>query len=112
MDFAKILHALGENLLTPIPMCFALGVFCKIVHGGIKIPKELYYSIAIYLLMSIGFIGGHELAKEVKEHGISTVWLPALVTLIVGVITPISAFVVLRHVGKMSVADSAGIAAH
>ena len=77
MDLTKILHSLGENLLTPIPMCFALGIFCKVIHGGIKIPKDLYYSISIFLLMSIGFIGGHELAKEVRDHGISTVWQPA-----------------------------------
>ena len=112
MDVTKILHALGENLLTPIPMCFALGVFCKIIHGGIKIPKELYYSIAIFLLMSIGFIGGHELAKEVHEHGVTTIWKPAVVTLFLGCVTPISAFLVLRYIGRMSVADSAGIAAH
>src|SRR5438270_8737356 len=76
MDLTKILHSLGENLLTPIPMCFALGIFCKVIHGGIKIPKDLYYSISIFLLMSIGFIGGHELAKEVRDHGLSTVWQP------------------------------------
>src|SRR5436190_6975997 len=111
-DFTKILHSLGENLLTPIPMCFALGIFCKVIRGGIKIPKELYYSIAIFLLMSIGFIGGHELAKEVHEHGIATIWKPAVVTLFLGCTTPISAFLGLRYIGRMSVADSAGIAAH
>jgi hypothetical protein len=112
MDLTKILHSLGENLLTPIPMCFALGIFCKVIHGGIKIPKDLYYSISIFLLMSIGFIGGHELAKEVRDHGISTVWQPALVTLFLGCFTPIAAYIVLRYVGRLSVADSAGIAAH
>jgi hypothetical protein len=112
MDLTKILHSLGENLLTPIPMCFALGVICKVIHGGIKIPKELYYSISIFLLMSIGFIGGHELAKEVGEHGLTTIWQPALVTLILGCFTPIAAYIVLRYLGRMSVADSAGIAAH
>jgi hypothetical protein len=112
MDFDKILHSLAENLLTPIPLCFALGIFCKVIHGGIKIPKELYYSISVYLLMSIGFIGGHELAKEFKEHGLSTIWQPALVTLFLGCLTPLSAFTVLRFLGKMSISDSAGIAAH
>ena len=29
MDLTKILHSLGENLLTPIPMCFALGYSAK-----------------------------------------------------------------------------------
>jgi hypothetical protein len=112
MDPSKILHSLAENLLTPIPLCFALGIFCKLIHGGIKIPKELYYSISIFLLMSIGFIGGHELAKEVKEHGVTTIWQPALVTLFLGCVTPISAYVILRYVGRLSIADSAGIAAH
>jgi hypothetical protein len=112
MDVAKILHSLAENLLTPIPMCFALGVFCKLIHSAIKIPKDLYYSIAIFLLMSIGFIGGHELAKEVQEHGISTVWKPALATFFLGCLTPITSYLVLRNVGRLSVADSAGIAAH
>src|SRR5215471_11708066 len=112
MDPSKILHSLAENLLTPIPMCFALGVFCKLIHGGIKIPKELYYSISIFLLMSIGFIGGHELAKEVKDHGVTTVWKPALVTLFLGCLTPVTAYLVLSNVGRLSVADSAGIAAH
>lgn len=112
MDFAQILKSLGENLLTPIPMCFALGIFSKLIHGGIKIPKELYYSISIYLLMSIGIIGGHELAHEYMEHGISTIWKPALVTLLLGCMTPISAYCVLRYVGRLNIADAAGIAAH
>jgi hypothetical protein len=112
MDAAKIFRTLAENLLTPIPMCFLLGIICKVIHGGIKIPKDLYYSISIFLLMSIGFIGGHELAKEVRENGIAGVWQPALVTLFLGCFTPISSYVVLRRLGGMSVADSAGIAAH
>lgn len=112
MDFAQVAKSLIDNLLTPIPLCFALGIFSKLIHGGIKIPKELYYSISIYLLMSIGFIGGHELAHEYMDHGISTIWKPALVTLLLGCITPVTAFSVLRYIGRLSISDSAGIAAH
>jgi uncharacterized protein len=108
MDATAILNDLKNNLLTPIPMCFLLGIICKVIHGGIKIPKELYYTISIFLLMSIGFMGGHELAKA----GLVTVWRPALVTLFLGCLTPISAFSILRYLGRFSVVDSAGIAAH
>jgi len=108
----KILHTLAENLLTPIPLCFALGIFSKLIHGGIKIPKELYYTIAIFLLMSIGFMGGHELAHEYQANGISRVLFPALATLFLGCFTPISTYLVMRYMGRMSVADAAGIAAH
>jgi len=111
-QMSRILESLERNLLTPIPLCFVLGIICTRIHGGIKIPKELYYSIAIFLLMSIGFIGGHELAHEYQLHGVSTIWKPALVTLFLGCLTPITSFVVLRYVGGMSIADSAGIAAH
>jgi len=111
-QLSRILESLERNLLTPIPLCFLLGIICTRIHGGIKIPKELYYSIAIFLLMSIGFIGGHELAHEYQAHGVATIWKPALVTLFLGCITPITSYVVLRYLGGMSIADSAGIAAH
>ncbi|NBX30790.1 hypothetical protein EBR04_10185, partial [bacterium] len=108
----RMLESLERNLLTPIPLCFVLGIVCTRIHGGIKIPKELYLSIAIFLLMSIGFVGGHELAHEYQAHGVSTIWKPALATLFLGCVTPITSFVVLRYLGRLSIADSAGIAAH
>jgi len=111
-QLSRILQSLERNLLTPIPLCFLLGIICTRIHGGIKIPKELYLSIAIFLLMSIGFIGGHELAHEYQMHGVATIWKPALVTLFLGCVTPITSFLVLRYLGGLSVADSAGIAAH
>jgi hypothetical protein len=109
---ARILESLERNLLTPIPLCFVLGIICTRIHGGIKIPKELYYSIAIFLLMSIGFMGGHELAHEYEAHGVSTIWKPALATLFLGCLTPITSFLVLRYFARLSIADAAGIAAH
>lgn len=111
-QLSRILESLERNLLTPIPLCFVLGIICTRIHGGIKIPKELYLSIAIFLLMSIGFIGGHELAHEYQMHGVATIWKPALVTLFLGCVTPLTSFLVLRYLGGMSIADSAGIAAH
>ena len=111
-QIARILESLERNLLTPIPLCFVLGIICTRIHGGIKIPKELYLSIAIFLLMSIGFVGGHELAHEYQTHGVATIWKPALATLFLGCVTPLTSFVVLRYLGGMSIADSAGIAAH
>jgi hypothetical protein len=111
-QLSRMLESLERNLLTPIPLCFVLGIVCTRIHGGIKIPKELYLSIAIFLLMSIGFVGGHELAHEYQMHGVSTIWKPALATLFLGCLTPLTSFVVLRYLGGMSIADSAGIAAH
>jgi len=111
-QMSRVLESLERNLLTPIPLCFVLGIICTRIHGGIKIPKELYLSISIFLLMSIGFIGGHELAHEYRLHGIGTVWKPALATLFLGCLTPVLCYIALRYAGRLSIADSAGIAAH
>jgi uncharacterized protein len=111
-QLSRMVSSLEQNLLTPIPLCFLLGIICTRIHGGIKIPKELYLSIAIFLLMSIGFIGGHELAHEYQAHGVATIWKPAIATLFLGCLTPITSYLVLRYVGRLSIADSAGIAAH
>jgi hypothetical protein len=111
-QIARIVESLERNLLTPIPLCFVLGIICTRIRGGIKIPKEFYLSIAIFLLMSIGFVGGHELAHEYQAHGVATIWKPVLATLFLGCLTPITSFLVLRYVGRLSIADSAGIAAH
>lgn len=113
MDWTALGNTLSKNLLTPIPLCFALGIISKVIHGGIKIPKELYYSISIFLLMSIGLIGGHELAHEYQHNnGFGRVLHPALVTLLLGCVTPIVAFGALRFLGRFSITDAAGIAAH
>jgi hypothetical protein len=124
MDTQQVFRTLAENLLAPIPMCFALGIFCKMIHGGVKIPKELYTTISIFLLMSIGFMGGIELAHECTvpgsggkptidiSEGIGTIWKPALATLFLGCITPFSSYLALRKLGRFSIADAAGISAH
>jgi hypothetical protein len=112
MDWQEIYKALTSNLLAPVPLFFALGIICKVVHGGIKIPKDFYYAIAILLLMSIGFTGGNKLAEELKANGIATVWMPILVSVGLAIFTAVFAFCVTRFVGRLSVADAAGIAAH
>ncbi len=110
MDPSRILHAISENLLPPIPLCFAQGIFCKLIHGGIKIPKDLYYTIAIFLLMSIGFMGGLELAHMYYQYGWGTRGVPAASNVISGVLHAHFGYSILRYIGRMSFTDSAGIA--
>ena len=96
------------NLLSPIALAFALGVFAKIIRSELSLPKDLYASLSIYLLLAIGLKGGVELA----EAHLRAIALPAVMTLFLGVLTPVTSYVVLRRIGKFSTSDSAGIAAH
>jgi hypothetical protein len=105
MSTVDILRA---NLLSPIVLAFALGVLARLVRSELRIPQALYTSLSIYLLFALGLKGGHELGHV----GWATIARPAAVTVLLGCITPISAYFALRRLGHFSAADSAGIAAH
>jgi uncharacterized protein len=96
------------NLLSPLVLAFALGVVARLIRSEFTLPKELYIALSIYLLFAIGLKGGVELSHT----PLLTFALPAAVTLLIGVITPLLSYAALRRVGGFSIADSAGIAAH
>ncbi len=99
---------LRVNLLSPIALAFVLGVVARVIRSEFSLPKEIYQGLSIYLLLSLGLHGGAELAHAT----FSEIARPAGVTLLIGCITPISAYLTLRYLGKFGEADSAGIAAH
>ena len=94
--------------VSPIVLAFLLGIVAKLVKSELSLPKDLYASLSIYLLLALGLKGGVELS----ESSANAIALPALATLVLGIITPVSAYLIFRKVGKFGQVDSAGIAAH
>ena len=103
-----MLDVLRINLCSPLTLSFALGVFARLVRSELSLPRDLYTALSIYLLFALGFKGGVELSHS----SLSAISGPALITILLGCLTPISAYFVLRKLGRFSIADSAGIAAH
>jgi hypothetical protein len=101
-------EVLLANLLSPITLCFILGVVSKLIRSEFALPKDIYMGISIYLLLALGLKGGVELA----ESSLDSILWPVIITLIIGVITPISSYFILRKVGRLSISNSAAIAAH
>ncbi len=101
-------ETLQANLLSPIPLAFALGVLTRLMKSEFSLPKDLYASLSIYLLFALGLKGGAELAHSTFD----AIAKPAAVTLLLGCVTPITAYAVLRWLGRFNNTDSAGIAAH
>lgn len=89
-------------------LAFLLGIISKLIKSELSLPKDLYASLSIYLLLAIGLKGGVELS----ESTFSTIAWPALVTIIIGCLTPISAYLLMRKIGKFSQVDAAALAAH
>jgi hypothetical protein len=102
------LEILRTNLLSPIVLAFALGIITNLLKSEFSLPKDLYSSLSIYLLLALGLKGGVELSVT-KFHIFA---LPALVTILLGCLTPISAYFLMRIVGRFSQVDSAALAAH
>ena len=100
--------AMYLNLLSLPILAFALGCLSRLIRSDLSLPQEVFSALASYLLFAIGIKGGVELSHTQA----TTIALPMIVTLVLGCITPVSAYVVLRYLGRFSQADAAGIAAH
>lgn len=99
---------LKANLLNPIALSFALGIVARLIRSEFSLPKDIYTGISIFLLFGLGLKGGVELA----DAPLASIAAPAGVTLLLGVITPLTAYGALRYLGKFSDSDAAGVAAH
>ena len=96
------------SLLSPVVLAFVLGAVAVAVKSDLEIPEPLYQALSIYLLFAIGLKGG--VALSVTPLG--EVVGPVLGTLALGVLTPITAYAVLRRLGRMDRTNAAALAAH
>lgn len=102
------MNALVDNLISPVVLCFVLGIAARWVKSDLVVPEPVYQGLSIYLLLAIGLKGGSALAVT----SFDVLVLPAAVTLMVGIVTPVSAFYLMRRCGRLGVEDAAAVAAH
>ncbi len=102
------MESLLSNFASPVVLAFALGITAKLLKSDLEIPKPLYQGLSIYLLLAIGLKGGVELSKTSLDAFIG----PASITLFLGVLTPLIAYIILRYLGRMDMINSSAIAAH
>lgn len=102
MDF----HVLVSNLTNPTLLYFMLGVLATTLKSDLEIPESTSKFISLYLLFSIGFKGGQELA-----HGIFTLEIvySLIFGLLVASLIPLYTFFILKR--KLSISDAGAIAA-
>ena len=51
------------NILSPMVLFFALGLAAALARSDLTVPEQVAKFLALYLMMSIGFKGGVEVAK-------------------------------------------------
>lgn len=97
-----------ENLIDPVILCFVVGLMAGLLKSDLKLPDQLYETLSIYLLFTIGLKGGLELSVSNVAEAV----LPGLATIVLGIMIPILAYNILRKIGRINRTDSASIAAH
>ena len=100
------LDLLLDNLSNPALLFFFLGIFAVQVKSDLEIPRNSAKFISLYLLLSIGFKGGQELAH-------STFSFEIVYSLLLGIglalVVPLYTFSILRI--RFSIANAGAIAA-
>jgi len=102
------MELLVDNLVSPIVLSFVLGMIACWMRSDLEIPGALYQGLSIYLLFAIGLKGG----AAVSQTPVSELLAPAIATFILGILTPVSAFLALRFIGRLSRIDASATAAH
>lgn len=97
-----------SNLLSPIVLAFALGIIASLIKSDLRLPDAVHAVLSIYLLLAIGLKGGVEL----RQAEIAQVVWPLVSAAILGIAIPGWCYPTLRGLVRLSVADSAAIAAH
>lgn len=105
----EILNLAGANLLTPMILCFALGLLASLARSELTVPEAAAKAMSIYLLFAIGFKGGVAVADHGAGGGLPAA-LAGGVALSFGL--PFAAFGLLSLLTRLSALDRAAVAAH
>jgi uncharacterized protein len=102
MDFQILI----SNLTNPTLLFFLLGIVATAVKSDLEIPTPTIKFISLYLLFSIGFKGGQELAHS---HFTAEIGLSLILGLVMAAFIPFYTFFILKR--RMSISDAGAVAA-
>ncbi|MFN3953803.1 MAG: sodium-dependent bicarbonate transport family permease [Pararhodobacter sp.] len=106
----QILSLAGQNLLSPIILCFVLGLGAALARSDLTFPEAIAKGMSLYLLFAIGFKGG----ASVSAHGADLrLGAAVLAGVALSLALPFVAFGLLRMLARgVSATDAAAVAGH
>ena len=105
----QILDSLVGNLMVPTILFFVLGLLAAVVRSDLSIPDGAAKIMSLYLLLAIGFKGGHGLAS----NGLGGDVYAALgAGLVLSALIPFIAYGLLRWLTRLDVLNAAAVAGH
>lgn len=111
MDLHAFADKIVHNLFQPLLLFFYMGALIPLLRVGFEFPHQVYQGLVVFLLISIGWHGGEELAK-LQAHEL---W-QALGFMGVGFVTNfligILAYGIIRLTTRLRRIDAATVAAY
>ena len=104
MDAALVV----DTLMSPPVLAFGVAVLAGLLRFEVRLPEALPPILSTFLLFAIGLKGGRSLAAATAGELVG----PLAAALVVGIVTPLVAFVVMRGFVRLDRSDAAGVAAH
>jgi hypothetical protein len=115
LDFSSILtefwHNFRANLFKPLLLFFYMGFLVPILRVKLDFPHVIYQGLVIYLLVSIGWKGGEELAllpRSEMRNALGFMVVGFLTNFVIG----IAAYVFLRVGTNLRRIDAATVAGY
>lgn len=99
------------NLFKPLLLFFYAGFLIPILNVKLEFPKAVYQGLTIYLLLSIGWKGGEELAglePEMYKQAVGFLVIGAVTNFVIGIVT----YNVLRWTTRLRRIDAATVAGY
>lgn len=104
-----ILDAAATNLLSPLILCFVLGLIAGAVKSDLEVPAPIAKGLSLYLMLAIGLKGGWSLAGS----GVGWAAAPALLAAAgLSLLLPLPAYTFLRFGLGQDRPTAAAVAAH
>ena len=106
-----LLGELPHNLFKPLLLFFYMGFLVPILQVEFEFPHMIYQGLTIYLLVSIGWHGGEELAKldnEVLTQALKFMGVGFLTNFVIGIL----AYFLLRSLTRLRRVDAATVAGY
>ncbi len=108
-DPVMIADIAAQNLASPPVLFFLIGAFASLARSDLAVPDQVARLLALYLMMSIGYRGGLEIA----HHGVTPLLAAALAAgVALSFATPFLAERLLRLLTRLGPTDRAAIAGH
>lgn len=110
--FVQFGHNLAINLLKPLLLFFFVGLAIPLLKIHLEFPNSVYQALVIYLLISIGWHGGEQLAElPVSEliHATAFMLVGFLTNTLIGFI---AYFVLRTFIPSLRHVDAAVVAAY